>query len=416
MQQALRLAAAGEGYVEPNPMVGAVITDADNGRVLGEGFHRRFGAPHAEVEAIRNARESGNPISGANLYVNLEPCAHRGKTPPCTDALIEAGFGKVYIAAEDPMWKKHAAARGGGGRRGIDALRAAKVDVNVGLCREAALMLNAAFYKRAAQNMPLVTAKWAMSADGKIATRTGSSRWISSPQSRDLVHRLRGKVDAILIGAGTASCDDPHLTCREGELRRTALRVVLCGETAPGEGSNLVRTARHIPLLLAFPESQPPPGGKKLEALGCEMMPLAPIDSRSPARVDPRALLHELARRGAANILVEGGSTVLGCFFDAGLIDRAMIYIAPFIVGGASAVTPLGGQGVDSIKHAAPLVGPVVVQGDRSIPDGPFTDVKPVGKDIMLCGWLRDPRNWISDSFSGSVLNKRQGRGRKPAS
>ncbi len=391
MLKALELASGGAGYVEPNPMVGALILRGNE--VIGEGFHCRFGVAHAEANAIRNAKDAGHDVKGATLYVTLEPCAHRGKTPPCCEAIIEAGLQKVVIAAEDPLWKQHA---GGENKRqrGIDVLRGAGLEVETGLCRDSAVMLNAAFYKRAATNMPLLVAKWAMSADGKIATGTGSSKWISCPQSRRIVHEMRGKVDAIIVGSRTANRDDPRLTCREAEVRRTAKRIVLCGVTPLSLDSNLVRTASEAPVMVAFPETSPPPNLTDITRAGCEPMPLSCIEISGRPRLDPAALLHVLAKREASNVLVEGGGSTLGCFFDMGLVDRAMIFIAPFIIGGKEAVTPVAGEGVESIKFAHPFKGRFGRTENQTIGDKPRIGVETVGKDIMFSGWLSDPREW----------------------
>ncbi len=393
MLEALALAARGRGNVEPNPMVGALITSG--ARVLGKGYHRRFGGPHAEVEAIADAGRKGHNIRGAELYVTLEPCAHRGKTPPCSHAVLEAGIRKVCIAARDPMAQVHSAGMPGA-RSGTEVLRAAGLEIGIGVCRDAALMLNAAFYKRAALGLPLVTAKWAMSADGRIAAADGSSRWISCPDSRAMVHRLRGEVDAIIIGAGTAKCDNPYLTCRETEKHRTPLRVVLCGRNAPAPASNLLQTLDEAPLAIAYPESQPPRGIKKLQAAGAGLMPLPRTENQAAIQVDPLAVLNALARRGASNVLIEGGCEVLGSFFDACLIDRALIFLAPFIIGGAGAVSPVGGKGVQSIKSALALQGPLSVAENDSayLPDKPCTEVRVMGKDLMISGWMKDPRQW----------------------
>jgi len=246
-------------------------------------------------------------------------------------------------------------------------------------------MLNAAFFKASAVGLPL---------DGKIATRAGAARWISSAQSRRLVHELRGRVDAIVVGSGTVMRDNPLLTCREAERRRTATRVVLCGRRAPTPGSAIGRTARQAPVLLAYPRANPPRGLHALEEAGCSLLPL-PAAAADPQRVDVRSVLKALAERGAANVLVEGGREVLGSFFDDGLVDRVMVFVAPFVIGGAEAVTAVGGRGVASIKEAVALLGGIV-PADRDAPmPGPRTTVRLVGRDVLVDGWVCDPRKWV---------------------
>jgi diaminohydroxyphosphoribosylaminopyrimidine deaminase/5-amino-6-(5-phosphoribosylamino)uracil reductase len=394
MEKALSLAAKGRGYVEPNPMVGAVIVK--DGGIIAEGCHARFGGPHAEVAALQDARRRGMETSGATLYLTLEPCAHYGKTPPCAPALVEAGLKRVVMATLDPLWVQHASrAAGRPAGRGMELLLEAGISVETGLCQDEAVLLNAGFFKLARTALPLVIAKWAMSADGKIATRTGSSRWISCADSRRLVHELRGMVDAILVGSSTVERDDPLLTCREAEPRRIATRVALCGSKAPSAQAQLVRTARLAPTILAFAEGHEPPGLAALKGEGCELLPL-PASQHGGEGVDLRSLLASLAKRGASNVLVEGGREVLGSFFDDGLIDRVMIFIAPFIIGGREAVGAVGGRGVENIKNAVPFAGRSIVlcQEENSLP-ALRTTVRQVGRDLLVEGWISNPLEWL---------------------
>ena len=398
MERALELALTGRGRVAPNPMVGAVIVR--DGRIIGEGFHAAFGAAHAEVQALGDAHRRGADARGAAVYVNLEPCAHYGKTPPCAAALIGAGVRRVVAATRDPTWADYPptsadGADPAGPRPGFEVLEQAGVATELGPCSEQAIALNASFFKRSRTGLPLVTAKWAMSVDGKIAARDRSSRWISCPQSRQIVHELRGASDAIIVGSHTVQLDDPLLTCREVEPCRTAARVVLCCSMAPGADSNLVRTAGQAPVILAHRQGQPLDGALELRERGCELLPLPP-SSGDPALVDVRALLRELGERGACDVLVEGGAAVLGSFFDEGLVDRVLVFIAPFVIGGDGAVTPVGGRGVASIKSAIPLPGPVSPWGDRH-PQLPCigTTFRLVGRDVLLEGWSTDPRRWV---------------------
>jgi len=365
MARAIALAEQGRGSTEPNPMVGAVLVR--DGAIVAEGFTQPYGGPHAEVVALRAA---GARAEGATMYVTLEPCAHYGKTPPCAPAVAEAGIERVVIAVRDPTPKTQG--------KGLAELEGRGVDVAVGLCRREAVRQNAGFFKLAAVGRPLVIAKWAMSADGKIATRTGASRWISGPQAREAVHRVRGQVDCIMVGAGTAGADDPLLTCRDAERRRTAARLVVCGRRAPAADSRLVSTVKEAPVLLAYAEGAAPEGLTEAERAGCEPLPVPP-DPEAPGRVDLGALLDELGRREMTNVLVEGGSELLGNLFDAGLVDRAMVFVAPVIIGGRDAPTAVAGRGAEAMGQAVRL------QEASSIP---------VGRDVLLEGWVVDPIRW----------------------
>ena len=336
MARALELAERGRGHVEPNPLVGAVVVH--EGRAVGEGWHQRFGGPHAEVHALAAAGEAAR---GATLYVTLEPCCHHGKTPPCTDAVLRAGVRRVVAAMPDPF----PAVAG----QGAERLRAAGVEVEFGPGEAAARRLNAPYLKLLAAGRPYVHAKWAMTLDGKIATRTGDSKWVSNKASRRHVHELRGRVDAVLVGVGTALADDPSLTARPPGPR-TAARVVLDSHARLPLTSILVRTAREVPTVLATADA-PPDRAAQLRAAGCEVLTLPARDGRP----DAGALLAELGRRRMTNVLVEGGAGVLGSFLDAGAIDEVHVFIAPRLAGGADALTAVGGRGVEKIAQALPL-------------------------------------------------------------
>ena len=248
MARALQLAARGEGFVEPNPQVGCVISRGD--QVLGEGWHEKFGGPHAEINALNTA---GGAARGATLYVTLEPCAHHGKTPPCTEAIQMAGIARVVVAHPDPNPQVDG--------QGIDALHAAGITCDVGQGKPDATRLLAPYIKWVTTGRPWVIAKWAMTLDGKLATRAGDSQWISSPQSRQIVHQLRGRVDAIVIGSGTARIDDPLLTARPNDpsdVRRLATRVVVDSKCRLPVGSQLARTTAAVPLLVATSNAAEP--------------------------------------------------------------------------------------------------------------------------------------------------------------
>jgi diaminohydroxyphosphoribosylaminopyrimidine deaminase/5-amino-6-(5-phosphoribosylamino)uracil reductase len=347
MELALSLARRGEGYVEPNPMVGAVVV-APDGRVVGTGWHQKFGGPHAEVHALR---EAGELARGATLYVTLEPCCHTGKTPPCTEAIIAAGIARVVVAVEDPFPKVD-----GGGLR---QLAEAGIPCEVGLLADEARHLLAPYLKRLATGRPWVIAKWAMTLDGKIATGTGSSQWISGETSRAVVHKLRGRVDAILVGAGTVRADDPLLTARPPG-RRTAVRYVL-GDIPVA--SQLVRTAREGPLVVAIGPHIPQPIADELLSHGAQVWRLD-----STVRGDQVAqLLDQMAAHGVTNLLVEGGARLLGELFDLRAIDEVHAFVAPKLVGGTGALSPIGGVGLGQMAEALALGDCRVQVLDRDI-------------------------------------------------
>jgi diaminohydroxyphosphoribosylaminopyrimidine deaminase/5-amino-6-(5-phosphoribosylamino)uracil reductase len=337
MRRALAEAERGRGCVEPNPMVGAVVVR--DGQPVGVGHHARFGGPHAEVEALARA---GAAARGATLYVTLEPCCHVGKTPPCTEAILSAGITRVVAAMVDPF------ARVAG--VGFARLRGAGVEVAVGLEAEAARRLNAPYLKRLATGCPYVTAKWAMTLDGKTAAASGDSRWISGPRSRALVHELRGCMDAILVGIGTALADDPHLTARPPGPRR-ASRIVLDGGARLPLTSRLVRSARDVPVWVAVTERADASRRAALTASGCELLAFP-----GAGRVPLRPLLAELGRRGVTNLLVEGGGCVLGAFLDENQVDAVDVFIAPRVEGGAPGFTPAHGRGQLRMADAWRLV------------------------------------------------------------
>ncbi|MEI6255318.1 MAG: bifunctional diaminohydroxyphosphoribosylaminopyrimidine deaminase/5-amino-6-(5-phosphoribosylamino)uracil reductase RibD [Planctomycetota bacterium] len=340
MRRALELAGRGAGRVEPNPMVGAVIEAAGGGgRIIAEGWHADFGGPHAEIAALAAA---GDAARGGTLAVTLEPCCHQGKTPPCTAAIIAAGIARVIVATPDPF----PAVSGGG----INALRQAGIDVTTAVCAAEARRLIAPFSMLVQQERPWLIAKWAMSLDGRVATAARESRWISSAASREIVHELRGRMDGILCGIGTALADDPLLTARPAGPRQ-AVRIVLDGAARLPVKSRLVRTARDRPVLVAVGPAAPANRLQALEAAGCEVWRGAAADLRERLT----ALLTELAVRRLTNVLIEGGPQVLGSFADAGLIDEVWAFIAPMIIGGAAAPPAVGGTGSASLLNAAAL-------------------------------------------------------------
>lgn len=377
-------------------MVGAVVSK--NGKIIGEGYHAGFGKLHAEIEALKDVVAKGNDPDDATMYVTLEPCAHEGKTPPCAPEIVEAGLSRVIIATEDPLWAYHAHRESGDieKRRGIEVLSQNGVETACGLCSGKALMLNAPFFKRFAEDLPLVTAKWAMSVDGKIATRTGESKWISGPESRRIVHEIRGQVDAVIIGSSTAIQDDPMLNCRDAETRREALRVVLCGNTLPPRECRLVQTARELPVLIVTTCKRTEEELAYLRGAGCEVLQVAPSPSGANT-VDLRGMLEHLAGRGASRVMVEGGREVFGSFFDGELVDEAVIFIAPIVIGGRDAVTAVGGIGDETVEESMSLLGPILTDEELGdLPAKPCVSIQSVGPDILVRGWVKDPRQWFN--------------------
>lgn len=334
MARALGLAERGRGRVEPNPLVGAVVVR--DGHIVGEGYHDHFGGLHAEVAAIADA---GDACRGATLYVTLEPCTHHGKTPPCVEAVLRAGFARVVVAMIDPDPRSEG--------RGIAQLRGAGVEVELGLLEAEARRLNAPFVKLNTRGLPFVTAKWAMSLDGKTATATGESRWISSTPSRQLVHTLRGQVDAVLIGSRTALVDDPRLTARPPGPR-TAVRIVADSRARLPLGSRLVKSVGDAPLLVATTPAAPPERRADLEAAGAEVLVLPAEDGRVPIA----ALMEELGRRRMTHVLIEGGGTLCASALRSGVVDRLWVFVAPKIIGGEGTPTPVGGEGATAMAEA----------------------------------------------------------------
>ncbi|MFV2067338.1 MAG: bifunctional diaminohydroxyphosphoribosylaminopyrimidine deaminase/5-amino-6-(5-phosphoribosylamino)uracil reductase RibD [Pirellulales bacterium] len=357
MTRALDLAVRGQGCVEPNPMVGCVLVN--KGRVVGEGWHASFGGPHAEAVALRAA---GRAARDATVFVTLEPCCHHGKTPPCTKDLIHAGVRRVVIAEQDIFHKVD-----GGG---IAELKAAGLDVVVGLKEDDARWLNAPYRKLIRTGRPWIVAKWAMTLDGKIATSEGDSQWISCEASREIVHTLRGRMDAIVVGSRTAHIDNPVLTPRPPGTR-TPTRIVVDTSASLPLDSRLVRSARETPVLVACGESVPEEAVRGLTDAGVEVMRCA--GSNSHQRLG--WLLDELGRRQMTNLLVEGGGELLGSLLDIGAIDEVHCFIGPKIVGGRQARSPFAGVGVPRIEMARIV--------DR-------LSVKRIGQDIYLTGRTRE--------------------------
>ncbi len=358
MQRALDLARRAVGSVSPNPAVGAVVVR--DGAVIAEGHTQPPGGPHAEIEALRRAR---GRTTGAVLYTTLEPCAHHGRTPPCTQAIIHAGIAEVRSAVTDPNPRVNGA--------GFDQLREAGIAVRVGECEEQAREIIEAYARHVVTGMPFVTAKFAASLDGKIATATGESRWITGEQARAYAHELRAATDAIMVGIGTALADDPQLTARDarGNPRpRQPTRVVVDSDARLPPSARMLSEPGDTVVAVA---DAPATRCRALEQAGARIH-RAPS---SDGAVDLAALLAELGRTDTTSILVEGGGELHGSLFDAGLVDKVVAFVAPTIIGGAGAPSPVAGAGAQRIADAALL-----------------TRVRtlPLGRDMAIIGYCEE--------------------------
>lgn len=358
--RAIELASQARGRTSPNPMVGAVVVKA--GRVIGEGFHAAAGEPHAEREALDAC---GEDPAGSTLYVSLEPCCHHGRTPPCTEAIVAAGLARVVVASDDPTPKASG--------RGLGILRDEGIDVEVAGGEPAALarLLNQPFRKHARAGRPHVVLKSAMTLDGKVATSTGDSKWISGEASRARAHRWRAEADAVAIGIGTAQADDPLLTARVEGVHRQPRRVVFDSEAALALDSALVASLAESPLILVCSRAATRVATDALEAAGVEIV--VATGQNEPARI--RSALNELGARDIQSVLLEGGPRLAGAFFDAGDVDEVRFFIAPVVAGGRMARVPVEGQGVEVISDAL-----------RSL----ATTVEQIGDDVLITARLRE--------------------------
>lgn len=351
MALALKLAARGSGKVSPNPMVGAVIVR--NRRIIGQGWHKYFGGPHAEIEALKDA---GRDAKGSEVYVNLEPCSHFGKTPPCTDALINAGVRKVVCAMNDP----NPVAKGG-----LKILKKAGIKTECGIMENEARKLNEAFVKHVATGMPFVVIKMAMSLDGKIATGKGESRWISGASSRKAVGILRRQYDAVMVGIKTLLKDNSGLLS-PGHKRH--IRIVLDSKAMTPVTSKAVRTVKQERLIVVVTRLASRARIERLRKAGVEMIVM-------PGRkIEMRKLMRKLGKIGISGILLEGGGEVNASAIKAGVVDRVCFFIAPKIIGGRNAKTPVEGAGVKKLSNAL------------TIKD---MHVRKTGQDICVEGYLR---------------------------
>ena len=332
MQRALELAAQGTGQVSPGPLVGCAIVDGHQ-EIVGEGFYVFENVKHAETIALEQA---GERARGATAYVSLEPHAHQGRTPPCSTALIEAGIKRVVASIEDPNPKVSG--------RGFAHLREAGIDLRTGVCADGAARLNEAYIHFMRTGRPFVHLKMALSLDGKIATRTGDSRWITGEQARARAHQLRHQCDAIMVGGGTVRADDPLLTDRSGQKRRRPLaRVIIDQCLHLTSNSQLARTTAEAPVIVFTRAGSDASAVEALKAKNVEV-----IDQDQPLE----NVLEELGRRSFQSVLVEGGATLAGLLLDAGLVDKITFFIAPMIIGGKDSPSAIGGAGAEKIAHA----------------------------------------------------------------
>jgi diaminohydroxyphosphoribosylaminopyrimidine deaminase/5-amino-6-(5-phosphoribosylamino)uracil reductase len=360
MKRALSLAKLALGQVSPNPAVGAVVVK--DGEVVGQGYTQPPGSWHAEIMALKQASEKAR---GGVMYVTLEPCCHYGRTPPCTKAIIETGVSEVHLAMLDP----NPLVSG----RGEDELEKEGIKTYVGEHEEEAKEINEAYIKFITTGMPFVTAKFAVSLDGKIATKSGDSEWISGSEARKYVHYLRYATDAIMAGANTVIADNPRLTCRYagkgGEARKQPLRVIVDGR---GRTSSIAQVYNEPgKVLLALGKSVEPEKKEAFTQVGAELLELPSEEGL----LDLEKLLKALGKRGITSVLVEGGGILLGSLFDCGLVDKVIAFIAPVIIGGKEAKTAVAGKGVDKVIDAAKL--------ER-------VRLEKFGEDLMISGYVRN--------------------------
>jgi len=355
MRLALSLAKKGEGKVSPNPMVGAVLVK--NGKLIAKGYHRYFGGPHAEVEAIQRAKDKAR---GCTLYVTLEPCSHYGKTPPCTQAIIRAGIRRVVIATLDPNPINSG--------RGVQELKKAGIEIELGVCEEEATKVNEAFFKFMKKRIPFVVVKVASSLDGKIATSKGESKWITGQKAREFAHRLRDKMDAILVGINTVISDDPSLLAPSKD---SLARVILDSKLRIPLNSKILKDQDKADTFI-FTTSKA--DRQKLCELKSRGIKVAIVKEDQDGRVDLEEVLKKLASLEIMILLVEGGGKVIGSFFDKGLVDKLFLFLAPRIIGGRNSLTWVEGRGVDLLSQT---------------PHIEVSSLRKIGQDLLLEGYVR---------------------------
>jgi diaminohydroxyphosphoribosylaminopyrimidine deaminase / 5-amino-6-(5-phosphoribosylamino)uracil reductase len=360
LERALELAARARGRTSPNPLVGAVVVKG--GKPIGEGFHEAPGHPHAERAALAACAEDP---AGATMYVSLEPCCHQGRTPPCTDAIVEAGIARVVIASDDPTPKASG--------RGLGILRdeGIAVELRNGVVGAAARLMNQPFRKHARTGRPLVVLKSAMTIDGKVATRTGDSQWISGEASRARGHRWRAESDAVVVGIGTALHDDPRLTARIEGVSRQPRRVVFDSEARLPPESRLVASAGDVPVVLVCSRAASRTAVEALQRAGVDV--IVSSGANEAARVE--SALEQLGDRDVQSILLEGGPHLAGAFLEAGEIDEARMFVAPLLAGGREARTAVEGLGAGEIASAQHAIA---------------TEVERIEDDVLITSRFKD--------------------------
>ncbi|MDA8234480.1 MAG: bifunctional diaminohydroxyphosphoribosylaminopyrimidine deaminase/5-amino-6-(5-phosphoribosylamino)uracil reductase RibD [Clostridia bacterium] len=357
MAIALELAARARGRTSPNPLVGAVVVK--DGRIVGQGYHEKAGTPHAEVHALR---EAGEQAMGATIYVTLEPCSHYGRTPPCSEAVINAGVARCVAAMVDP----NPLVAG----RGLDQIRQAGIEVSSGVLEEEAHRLNEVFIKYITTKEPFVVMKSAMTLDGKIATHTGHSRWVTGPEARERVHRLRDEYDAIMVGVGTILADDPALTTRLTERGRDPVRIILDSQARTPLTAKILNQHSQAATIIAVTQQAPQQRVAALEQAGAKVLTVPDMDGR----VDIKRLMSIVGQEGITGILLEGGGQVNGAALAAGIVDKVIWFIAPKLIGGQTAPTPIGGPGATTMDEALNLTRVKLEQ---------------LGPDIMIEGYIQ---------------------------
>nr|WP_242985315.1 bifunctional diaminohydroxyphosphoribosylaminopyrimidine deaminase/5-amino-6-(5-phosphoribosylamino)uracil reductase RibD [Vallitalea okinawensis] len=358
MKRAITIAQKGEGFVNPNPLVGAIILK--DKKIIGEGYHAYYGGPHAEVNAINQATEN---TKGATMFVTLEPCNHFGKTPPCTEAIIASGISKVVVGMLDP----NELVTG----KGIQRLREAGIQVEVGCLEQAIAEQNRFFLKHIQDKKPYVIMKYAASLDGKIATATGESKWITGEEARKAGHQLRQQVAGILVGVNTVIKDDPMLNVRiEKERLSHPIRIIVDSTGKTPLDSQIVQTAKEMTTIIATTDKMDKDKQKAYEAMGIEVIRLPEVDQH----VDMKVLMHEVGQRGINSILIEGGGTIHESALKADIVDEVVVLLAPKLIGGKNALTAVEGKGFARLAEVPAL---------RDM------EVKVLGQDIMIKGKVR---------------------------
>ncbi|WP_206154982.1 bifunctional diaminohydroxyphosphoribosylaminopyrimidine deaminase/5-amino-6-(5-phosphoribosylamino)uracil reductase RibD [Clostridium muellerianum] len=357
MKIALKLALKGQGNVNPNPLVGAVIVN--DGNIVGQGYHKFYGGPHAEVYALK---EAGEMAKGADIYVSLEPCSHYGKTPPCAEAILKAGIKKVIIAMKDP----NPLVAG----RGIELLQKNGVEVVTGILEEEAKKINEVFIKYITKKIPFVLLKTAMTLDGKIATQTGESKWITGEESRKYVHKIRNSLMGIMVGIGTIKKDDPLLTTRLPGGGRSPIAIILDSKLSISLESKIITTLDKRKIIIACTEGFDTEKSEILKNKGIKII-ITPKDKDN--RVDLKYLMRELGKEGIDGILLEGGGELNFSAVNSGIVDKILCFVAPKIIGGALSKTPVEGKGVEILKGAALIKN---------------MNCKNIGEDLLIEGYF----------------------------